>query len=805
MVKLTKMTLRGGGLALLAVVLILAMCPSMAKAKCTFDFAAASERLYGGKMDGADLLAGVKWNHTARLSSYDIKRTDPRWVTAVKGVRSSNSGNEYVTENPPEILTALGGDERVAKMTVSAWQVYLNLPDAEGGRYRLSYLYSMSHTLGHQGMTMVIFFSGKKVVKTEPCYLSNVDSGEFPFCRTLTVPKGVDRLCLDNRLSALGKLRFWNAALVKLPKDKPVVLRQAANGWFTRTFEISKGQTGIVCWHWRRGFGTDPKEIRNMTCLLTVPPGFVVEGVSFGKLPKAPKTLPDGSREYRFSPDHWLRPKEDFSTWHRLGATISSQDAIGTRGTLKLAVVSADGTPLADETETELVVAEPVHAPRPKRFISGIELGGWYWRTLDGRDTEMLAKMSGDAGFNGVFQHGATKETSATFRKFGALEVLQGSASLCNGYCIGPEKGRPESDKYVFKNPGHQFAGRSACPLSVSEEREFFMNVTVPWLKKQTEGSGTDALWTNWEPYYFAKKGCMCDKCRAAFAKYVGVPDEEMAKDWPKELDFGGKWHDRIERFRSIQHGKLVRTISKHANVIFGIFWGEMSSAWRPRNLAAEVQAIDYAGDVKTMCPWGPYPCWNTQGSYAKSRATCLSSFCAAKDVRAQVNKDYTAGRRPRLMALPSGCSFGCDWVGQPEWLVLQTLSFFFNGWEASYMCGFPRGYDARYWRAMADANVLIAKYEDFVYDGRRTDGKVRLAPKRPFRVIPNVSSYLDWTRAGAPVVQFAAYELNGKRMVALLNFADEEDAEFDLYYDGKLIEAGVRLEASTVKVISGN
>ena len=41
--------------------------------------------------------------------------------------------------------------------------------------------------------------------------------------------------------------------------------------------------------------------------------------------------------------------------------------------------------------------------------------------------------------------------------------------------------------------------------------------------------------------------------------------------------------------------------------------------------------------------------------------------------------------------------------------------------------------------------------------------------------------------------------------MVALLNFADEEDAEFDLYYDGKLIESGVRLEASTVKVISGN
>ena len=75
-----------------SVALILAMCPSMAKAKCTFDFTAASERLYGGKVDGADLLAGVKWTHTARLSTYDIKRTDPRWVTAKLGISAEELG-----------------------------------------------------------------------------------------------------------------------------------------------------------------------------------------------------------------------------------------------------------------------------------------------------------------------------------------------------------------------------------------------------------------------------------------------------------------------------------------------------------------------------------------------------------------------------------------------------------------------------------------------------------------------------------------------------------------------------------------
>ena len=779
-----------------------AACALSAGARGTFDFVAASERMYGGEgAGGADLLVGAKWSHNARLSTYELKRTDPRWKTAVAGVKKSEKDGDYFTENPIDIVKSLEGDERVAKMVTSGWSVSIRLPDADGGLYRMSFLYSMSHVLGEQGLMMVVLYSGGKVVGTQPYYFENVDSGEFPFIRTLRVPKGVDALGVNNRLHGLGKLRFWNATFRKLPPEKPVVLRQAANGWFTKGFGIPSGQTGIVCWHWRRGFDTPPEAIRGLACLLTVPPGFVLEGVNFGKLPAEPKKLPDGSVEYRIRPESWLSPKDGFSAWHRIGATISPPDKVGARGRLKMAVVRKDGTPLADEAETELVVVKPVHAPRPRRFISGMGCGGTYWQTKDGRGTELLARMVGEAGFNGVSYNGTNGQYSDTFRRFGALEVQQGSAQLCNGYCIGPEKGRPEADRYVFKKPGHQFAHRAACPLSVSEEREFFMTVTVPWLKQQTEGSGADALWSNWEPYYFAGQGCMCEKCRAAFAKYVGVSDDEMANDWPKELEFGGKWHDRIKRFRSIEHGKLVKTLAKHANVIPGIFWGEMSSAWRPRNLAAEVQAIDYAGSVKTISPWGPYPCWDTQGSYAKLPATCLESFCAAKDVREQVNKDYPAGARPRLQALPSGCSFGCDWVGQPEWLYLQTLSFFFNGWESSYMCGFPRGYDSRYWRAMARANEIIAKYEDFVFDGVRTDSKVRIAPKKPIRKIPNVSSYLDWTRDGVSVVQAVAYELKGKTMVAMINFADEEDAEFDLYYDGRLVEPGVALGASSVKV----
>ena len=101
--------------------LLAAACVCTAGAKCTFDFSAASERLYGGKVAGADLLAGQKWSHHAWMSTYDIKRTDPRWKTIVAGVRKSQEGNAYETENPPELLAALGGEERFANMATSSW------------------------------------------------------------------------------------------------------------------------------------------------------------------------------------------------------------------------------------------------------------------------------------------------------------------------------------------------------------------------------------------------------------------------------------------------------------------------------------------------------------------------------------------------------------------------------------------------------------------------------------------------------------------------------------------------------------
>lgn len=771
----------------------------------TYDFEKASAEIFGRNASGsgANLLEGLKWSQSARISTDRIAKDDPRRALVRKAVKfSAEGGNRQVTV--PDEVIGICGDENIARSIVGDWNVGVKLPDSDGGRYRLSFNYAMGHTLGEIGQAYVLIYSGDKAVGRMFEHLANIDSDDFSFTKDIPVPQGADRMIVIIRVDGVGFLRFWSPALMRSPPEKPVVLQHAAQGFFDRRFEISEGQPGLVSWLWKRGYGATYSN-SDLRCVMTVPKGFTLEGVSFTDVDCAElkKTLADGSVEYRFWCAEWLKPKAAFSAWHRPGAMLTSSGGIGTRGKLTFRVETRGGETLSDTSEVDLEVVERISAPTPTRFTGGISPSGHDW--LCGRKCDRLfAKFLADTGTAGLLTHtGDDAGHTKAYRDAGIREILRGDSELANGFCIGPGKERPEDEKYVFLEPGHMYAARSACPISIYTESEFFKSVTVPWLKRRT--SGVDGFWTNWEPYSFAGKGCMCAECRAAFAKYVGVSDAEMAKDWPQELAFGRKWDGKIQKFRSLEHGKLVKTLAKYVNFIPGIAWCEMSSAWRPRNLAAEVQAIDYAGAVKTICPWGPYVHWDTTTPYAPGDGKCLVTFCAAKDVREWVNSDYPSATRPRLMGFPSGCSYGTDWVAEPEWIEVQQESFFFNGWASSYPSGFPRGYDARYWRAFARANAMAAKYEDFVYDGKRVDGDFLVEPsegERLFKTKDNVSAYLDWTKKAVPLVQHVAYRRGSSEIVAIFNFSDKDDVKVDVVRRGEKLRKAVKIPACSCKVV---
>ncbi len=161
---------------------------------------------------------------------------------------------------------------------------------------------------------------------------------------------------------------------------------------------------------------------------------------------------------------------------------------------------------------------------------------------------------------------------------------------------------------------------------------------------------------------------------------------------------------------------------------VCGIAWIEMSSWWRPRNYVPEMQAIDYAGALEWMNPWGPYVAWASDSPYVYAKRKPLCHFFAAQDILRTVAVDYPKGSRPKLLALPQGFQCG-NWVSQPEHIAMALDSYFFNGWDSAVLYYFPRGYDARYWKAFAEATTRAARFENDVLDGRRGDGKTTVEP----------------------------------------------------------------------------
>jgi hypothetical protein len=192
------------------------------------------------------------------------------------------------------------------------------------------------------------------------------------------------------------------------------------------------------------------------------------------------------------------------------------------------------------------------------------------------------------------------------------------------------------------------------------------------------------------------------------------------------------------------------------------------------------VKPADYAGDMEWMNFWGPYIYWDAQAPYGKTEREPVWHFLMARDIRENTDREYPIGRRPKLMAFPHALE-GRSWVTEPEHLSMAFDSYFFNRWEASIGYFFPQGYDARYWRAFAEATGRAALCEKFVADGRRCDGEcsVETVPEYEKRI--SVESKYTPVFRDESLLQHVAYDHERSRIVAVLNFSDRADAFFVL------------------------
>jgi len=745
----------------------------------------------------------------------------------------------------PNVLDVSGVPFRLEAQIGKKWWVSTNfnwkVGHKDGGDFDIAFSYRMHHTvLPTFGGGLVRVNEAKNHARIYEFVLTESTWGDPFMARTLTVPLGCEEVEVQFCVSGTGWLEIDRLRLAPsvLPPD-PVEIRCYPFHWLDGEYYLPSGQAGIVSYRWQ----THPMaryDQDKISFELDVPKGFELSEAVFGDMSRVTEEpLADGGRRVRFPaekkgtyPPGYLGPFFD----NRYGSIIhdvlvKSTGAAGTTGDLKLSMWF-DGKRLSNVETVRLVTVPTIRVQKPKRWQSGLffDYRGGRFRTARGADD--YVSMAAACGADWVTDTMKPNMTDANYppalaaawRKYGFRTRCVFWDSLADGYRIGPHEGRPAEDRFVS---AHDLGAKAArddartrqdhpmgvCPIAVYEERPFFVTNTLPALAKVLKNR--NGVWSNWEPWGYKEEGCYCTNCLKKFAAWLGKPVGEVAADWPDGARPGGKWRKEAVDFRVAEHAKMIRTIDRHVHRLTGedsvgfiaaVSFPEMTSTRKVDPVLEEFNPFGYAGDVKCLNPWGPYPHWKVCTSYVYFKRDTMRTWGNLVDIAKEVEAEIPAGRRPAIIATTQGLQ-GEDWIPKPGWFEMAFDTAFFSGWRGMVPFTWGNAADARWWKAFADATARAAKYEDVVYDGRRIDEAFALEPVDEYAApcglaIPRLPKLVN-----ASLLQKLAHEKDGRRIVAVFNFWDWAEAFFTLKATGLAAgeytlvdEKGVRYTPSAAK-----
>ena len=733
------------------------------------------------------------------LHTKEIADKDPRRAQVRQMVKWQVKDGVFTVIKPAELNKIL--PPKVVSSTSGGWRKTVNLPNDKGGLYNFSFQYrgklegpggaclivqAFSEPGGRHWKAKSLFFNVYKI------NLSN----EFQnYYKPILLPKGTKSVLVVYRIDGVGKLDIRKPAItpaVPATDSKKLTLQLSPMGRLDHTFALAQDLPGTIAFIWKRNGTPAEAKLSRPQLVLTMPREIKFhEAAGLKFLGKR-----EGEKETEYRIDLSGRRKRpaamaDFDNYLRHSALISTKAAPGTKLLPGKAWIEDNGQRISNFVPVNFTVIPKFKAAKPNYYMPGFYTGGVYMEYKGPENIELCARMFDAAGVRWIV--GSQKSAYNVWRKAGVRYITPELFYVANGFRVGKPEGRPEADKYrAIGTHNLNEMKRATCPAAVYEKRPFYVKNTIPYIQESLKGA--DGLWANWEPYGYAGRGCFCDTCFKNFAKFVNVPLEQMKKEWPQELAMGRKYHKQAVRFRSLEHAKLMHTVNeavtaatggkgKSLGFIPGVQVDNMSSTWRKNGFDKETHPIDYAGKFDWIDPWGPYAFWNAHAPFVYNKSFNLRTFLKAKDVRAAVNKDYYP-KHIKLLAFPHGMQLQ-DWVTQPESIAIELLSFMFNGWEGSTVYAFPKGYDARYWKAFADASDIAARYDKYVFKGKRCDEKVTLTAQAPYAADTAVIERLLGTHSYFSMLQHTAYELDGTLAVAAFNFWRDGEVFFTLKVKG--------------------
>ena len=630
------------------------------------------------------------------------------------------------------------------------------IPDPTGGVWRLNFDFLLDHDEGDRifgARTRIAF--GPRTMPWGKDVRGPVisDSGArndvlYPWRYNVDVVPGMKFADVSFEMFGKGDFRVASVQFERLPPDSsPVTVSLPFGGCFDGVFHIGAGQTGVPVFAWRTNL-PDDTPLGRFGCRISIPPGFMFVDVSHADLNTL--SVAAGADGGSVAVYRVLSRPPAFSRTgaERFGIAVRADCEHGSNGVMTV-VAEIDGRAASEPVSLRLFSSAPVNAARvPSRYANAAYLGGAY-ADFPGPGNRALAK---------------------TLRAAGVTWILPDVAAVTNNRSLvqmwreeGMRRVTPDGSRFVCN--GFSSADKEFCPCAFYRDDSPLRK----GLKKLFKSSlaGCDGMWSNWEPYRFKGTRRLCPRCAEA--------EKGLSKD-------------ALERLRSSEHGRVVAAIAADVaaatdsavGFIPGVYWPELGPGHADWASIREIRTGDYMRELAFINAFGPYVRWNMSMRYVPEPGRALAYFSVAREVMRQVEDDYTPDVRPALMAFPLGLS-GMDWASKPEWLELALESFFFNGWSCTAPWSFPSGGDARFLAAFARATELAAKWEAYVWDGARADGAVRVKPRGAVHVRPWIDrTYLPSLR-DVPLLQHAAWEKGGERVVAVFNFDESTSAVCDV------------------------
>ncbi|NLF17728.1 MAG: hypothetical protein GX595_10790 [Lentisphaerae bacterium] len=460
-----------------------------------------------------------------------------------------------------------------------------------------------------------------------------------------------------------------------------------------------------------------------------------------------------------------------------------------------------------------LGVMPRIEGLRPRRFETGVHFTGNCIR-LSSPAVEEWARFYAETGANAaMIEPGAF---SQYLRQMKILRYHQ-PGWLVNGHMIGTTP-RPESVLMVQADGSTLPNG--VCPAVIYQREEPYVSehLVAPLRKILVEDRDTDHFLCNWEPFMFDFKGCFCGRCRAEFARYASFTEEQMAAVWPGQVI--ARHRDLWIEFRAWQGARLIQTleaivstlgreIGREAHFAPEVHIKSITPLWTTSDSLRQYATMAYAGTIPLLNAWGPYPWQTVMMPYHYVRGYNLSTHCLTRDSVDYLRAELPAERRPRLLGFPHGLQ-GNLWTTEPESMAMDILTYYVNGYDGQLVYAFPKGYDARYWKALADANTAIATFEDMVLDGD-TQRRHQIEPLTPYprpspRFLDAPCGGIDKERwAEASMLQSWEFTLGRRRLVAVANYWQRGECFARLSVPGLDAAAPYRLSEPLARRVFGS